>query len=314
MSVSRVFTTVLVTCCSLLLIAFSAAWAQDQQPRPRESCRDVERQYDVVKAGATTLQTNITLFAAADSGCEALARRLLAAGASLQARDRLGAMPLAHAARAGQLRLTRLFLDQGAPIDARNIVGTTALLGAAENERPGTVALLLSKGADPNLPGHSGITPLIAAAFKGNDRIVEALLARQAEPNAVDSTGKAAITYAAARGFVEIVRRLLDAGVDARQRYGNDLTALIWAAGHEDGVNAGAAEAVVELLLARGAPLDAADNRGRTALMTAAELGRAALVDVLLRHGADRDLRDKAGKTALQLAADPRVREALEAK
>jgi uncharacterized protein len=45
----------------------------------------------------------------------------------------------------------------------------------------------------------------------------------------VDSTGKAAITYAAARGFALIVRRLLDAGVDAKRAYGNDLTALMWA-------------------------------------------------------------------------------------
>ena len=58
-----------------------------------------------------------------------------------------------------------------------------------------------------------------------------------------DTTGKTAIAYAAARGFDDIVRRLLDAGVDARERDGNDLTALMWAAGHEDGVGAGAASA-----------------------------------------------------------------------
>jgi ankyrin repeat protein len=45
------------------------------------------------------------LFAAADSGCLPLARRLLDAGASLAARDRLGAMALARAARAGHVAL-----------------------------------------------------------------------------------------------------------------------------------------------------------------------------------------------------------------
>ena len=37
-------------------------------------------------------------------------------------------------------------------------------------------------------------------------------------------------------------------------------------------------ERVVDLLVARGAMLDAADNRGRTALMIAASLGDAATV------------------------------------
>ena len=89
-----------------------------------------------------------------------------------------------------------------------------------------------------------------------------------------------------------------------RARDGNDLTALMWAAGHEDGVGAAAAQRVVDLLLARGAPIDAADNRGRTALMIAAELGRGEIVGVLLRNGADRALKDKQGKTALDLAAN----------
>ena len=42
--------------------------------------------------------------------------------------------------------------------------------------------------------------------------------------------------------------------------YGNDLTALMWAAGHEDGVGAQDARGVVELLLERGAELDAAET------------------------------------------------------
>jgi ankyrin repeat protein len=130
----------------------------------------------------------------------------------------------------------------------------------------------------------------------------------------VDATGKAAMTYGAARGFAEIVRRLLDAGVDAKLRYGHELTALMWAAGHEDGVGAGAALSTVELLLARGAPIDAADDRGRTALMAAAELGHAEVALMLIGRGADQALRDKSGKTALDLAADDGVRKALAAR
>jgi ankyrin repeat protein len=279
-----------------------------------ESCPDIERNYDVIKAEAVSVQTNSALFAAADSGCEDLARQLIAAGASVLARDRLGAAPLAHAAREGRLKLVALFLAAAAPINARAVDGGTALFAAAEHEKPSTVRLLLAKGADPNLTGRSGLTPLIAAAFAGNDRIVEELMAHGADPNVRDTTGKTAMTYAAARGFDDIVRRLLGAGVDARARYGGDLTALMWAAGHDEGVGATASGRVIDLLLAHGAAVDDADDRGRTALMIAAELGYADVVAVLLRRGADRARKDKNGKSALDLATNAGVRDTLSAQ
>jgi ankyrin repeat protein len=63
--------------------------------------------------------------------------------------------------------------------------------------------------------------------------------------------------------------------------------------------------------LSHGASIDAVDDRGRSALMTAAELGHAEVVGILLGHGADATLRDKTGKTALDLAANDGVRQAL---
>jgi len=278
------------------------------------TCRELERRLDLVRPEANSTGLNLVLFAAADAGCVPLTRRLLDGGASLVARDRLGAMALARAARAGHVALVELFLAQGAPIDARNLVGATALYAAAENERQTTVAVLLARHADPNLPGPSGVTPLAAAAFKGNGRILDQLIANGADPNVMDTTGKAAMTYAAGRGFALIVRRLLEAGVDPRRAYGNDLTALMWAAGSEDGVGARAAMDVVEVLLSAGAPIDAVDNRGRTALMIAAELGHADIVDLLLGRGADRSIADKSGKRARDLAANQSIREKLEAK
>ena len=116
------------------------------------------------------------------------------------------------------------------------------------------------------------------------------------------------MTHAAVRGYAEVVRCLLNARVDGRQHYGNDLTALMWAAGYEDGVGVRAAASVVELLLDAGARLDAVDDRGRTALMIAAGLGHAEMADTLIERGADRSVRDKAGKTALDLAANDNVR------
>jgi len=274
-------------------------------------CRELERRHELAKADIGSVQLNSLLFAAAEKGCEPLAGVLLAAGASPEARDRLGNRPLALAARAGQIALVDLFLDQGAPIDARNLAGSTALYLAAENDRLGIVRRLMDRGADVSLAGRTGVTPLAAAAFKGNERIIEHLLARGADPNVMDASGKAPIVYAAALGFTPIVRRLLDAGVVATARYGNDLTTLMWAAGYSDGAGAADAKDVVALLIDRGAPIDAADDRGRTALMIAAEGGHAAIVELLIARGADRAIKDKTGKRAFDLAADESVREKL---
>ena len=96
---------------------------------------------------------------------------------------------------------------------------------------------------------------------------------------------------------------LLDAGVDVNQTYAHDLTALMWAAGHANIVPAKTGLATVELLVARGARLDVVDDRGRSALMIAAERGHAEIAAWLVAHGADPGLADKEGKTALDLAA-----------
>jgi uncharacterized protein len=310
-SIGRVVLAGSIVAACLLAHAASAAPAG---VATAPTCRELERRLDLIKPEAKSTELNLVLFAAADSGCLPLARRLLDAGASLAARDRLGAMALARAARAGHVALVDFLVARGAPLDARNLAGATALYAAVENERQASVAMLLARRADANLAGPSGVTPLAAAAFKGSGRILDQLIAAGADPDIVDTTGKAAMTYAAGRGFALIVGRLLEAGVDPRRAYGNDLTALMWAAGSEDGVGARAAMDVVELLLGAGAPIDAVDNRGRTALMIAAELGHGEIVDLLLARGSDRSIADKSGKRARDLAANDSIREKLGAR
>jgi ankyrin repeat protein len=109
------------------------------------------------------------------------------------------------------------------------------------------------------------------------------------------------------------VRRLLDRGVDVNARYGNDLTALMWAAGHSDEVGISDVADLLRLLIDRGARLDDKDNRGRTALMIAAALGHATAVEILVSRGADKTLLDNDGKSASELASDEAIRARLAA-
>lgn len=104
---------------------------------------------------------------------------------------------------------------------------------------------------------------------------------------------------------------LLNHAVDVNARYGNDLTALMWAAGHEDAAGSNDVADVLALLIDHGARINEKDNRGRTALMIAASLGHDKAVDVLLARGADKTLRDSTGKTAADLAANDALRRKL---
>jgi len=58
-----------------------------------------------------------------------------------------------------------------------------------------------------------------------------------------------------------------------------------------------------EALLRAGAPLEARDGAGRTALIFAARSGNSELVNFLLNRGADPTIQDKTGRTALHWAA-----------
>lgn len=268
------------------------------------ACRELDSRFEQQARELVKRQLDFLLLSAASHGCEMLVERSVEAGASVGARDREGNTPLHRAAREGNATIVKFLLDRGARIEWRNLQGSTPLFLAAESNRAQAARLLIERGANVNALGRTGVSVLAAAAYHGNNRLVQLLLEKGADPRAEDATGKSPAVYAAARGFTGMVRALLDRGIDVNARYGGDLTLLMWAAGHANDVPVSEGLATVELVLSRGARLNDVDDRGRTALMIAAELGRAEIVRLLLRNGARRDLKDKDGKTALDLAAN----------
>jgi ankyrin repeat protein len=150
----------------------------------------------------------------------------------------------------------------------------------------------------------------LASAISRNDvAAVQALLDAGVDPNADSGTGRGPMLCLAARdASLEIVRLLLDKGADpkAGDRF-DGRTALHQAAGSLNSGRLG----IVELLLARGAHVDARDKTKKTALMSAAggmmigdsAEGNPAMVRLLLDKGADVNAKDSFGKTALIYAA-----------
>jgi ankyrin repeat protein len=105
------------------------------------------------------------------------------------------------------------------------------------------------------------------------------------------------IVEAAGRGDLAAVQRLLDAGVPVDTTNAQQNTALHRAA-------LGSHHEVAELLLRRGAAVDARQNYGRTPLLLVArETGDVTMARRLLDAGADMNAPDRFGSTPLELAA-----------
>src|SRR5262245_15052047 len=101
-------------------------------------------------------------------------------------------------------------------------------------------------------------------ALRRNDVAAVKALAGNADVNEVDATGATPLMYAAFYSGPDAIRALLDQGaaIDAVNSFG--ASALMWAAGQP---------ANVQLLLERGAAVNARANNGWTPLVAATRLG-----------------------------------------
>jgi ankyrin repeat protein len=188
---------------------------------------------------------------------------LLAADPALiRARDRDGCSVVASALRAGNRRLADRFAGSLAAAPDGLDIFDAACLGNVAAVR----ALLQSDRADVDVRGMDGYSPLHFAAEFGQVEVARLLLGRGADPNAVSM---------------------------------NDLRATplhsAIAAGHRD---------TAGLLLALGASPNAIQHGGVTALHLAAHNGDEAIVDMLLLRGADATRKADDGKTPVEVAQE----------
>ncbi len=108
---------------------------------------------------------------------------------------------------------------------------------------------------------------------------------------------EAPVADAAMTGDGEAVRSLLKSGADVNAAQGDGMTALHWAAAHDDAPMA-------EMLVYAGANLEATTRVGAyTPLLVASKAGSTAVIHALLEAGSDANARTTTGVTALHLAA-----------
>jgi ankyrin repeat protein len=239
------------------------------------------------------------VFAARENDIES-ARLLIAAKADVNQTTEYGWTPLLVAVNNRNYQLAKVLLDSGANPNIANKGGWTPLYLATDNRnieggdypvpKPDMdhlelIKLLLAKGADPNAKVkdntltrtiftmqwfyENGATAFIRAAQSSDTELMKLLLEYKADPKAVTAQGDNALTAAAGIGWVdgvtyerspkenvEAVRMLLDLGLDPNSANQEGRTPLMGAA------LKGRTE-VIQLLVDRGAKLDARDRGSR---------------------------------------------------
>jgi len=207
----------------------------------------------------------------------------------------------------------RLLQKQVSP---RSAIATHGLMHAIAQGRPTLIPVFIQAGVNPNTTSLGGL-PLRYALQQNQPAAVQALLAAGANPNAQDGNtdsilqealfmneytsflnrGKPLAHFSTlSPAQVTIIRQLLKAGANPNDRdRSNGTTPLMIAAAHGN-------DAIIRLLLQKGAQVNAKNTYGETALMYGALRGNPTAVKTLLQAGATVNGANHLGQTALIFA------------
>ncbi len=253
------------------------------QPKPQEAA---QRQASHASA----------LIAAVESSDNRVVARLLNDGTDVHVRDGEGKTPLMIAAAQGNLELCADLLNYGAHTADKDDKGKSVLDYALSACDDYIVRSILTPDVikELNSLNRTGTTPLI--------RIIKTLQEKRKDFNPLV--------------LVDLAEQLLSVGVDPNKADADKLTPLMHCVRliKPKEKELEVAQLLLELLLSYGADPDlprevSGKDRGRTALMYAAEYGHEQLVAQLLEAQADYELHNVHGKkkkTALSIAENKR--------
>jgi ankyrin len=236
-----------------------AAWANDAAAVRR-----------LLKAGASMDAVNrygvSALSLAASNGNADVLAQLLAAGADLQRADRVlpdGQTVLMLAARTGSEPSMRLLVEHGAQVDARETrTGTTALVWAVIDDRADAVRALIKAGASVNALSRPDSYP--HSPMKVTDTILEPGVS-YAGQTVLAKGSWTPLMYAARQGSLDAARVLVEAGAELNATDPDGTTPLMFTVinGHYD---------LAGFLADKGADVNLPDRTGMTPLYAAVDM------------------------------------------
>jgi ankyrin repeat protein len=267
------------------------------------------------KINAKTSLGHSPLHIAAANGFREIAVLLISKGADVNARSNQKETPLHSAMVNASTEIAQALLEKGADVNAKNSSNWTPLGRAVEQGNLELVDLLLSKGADPNIVSSTQNSILQRAVSSPNPEILQRLIKAGADLKFQDRQGMTALHLAANQphsSYTDALKALIEGGADVNAKDFYEQTPLHLAA-------RGDAYDTAEFLLAHGADPNVKDINSDTPLHLALKDWR--LVQLLLAKGANVNAIDKKGYTPLDMMAGsgrpssfgPRVEEILKA-
>lgn len=215
----------------------------------------------------------------------------LNAGADVRSLDSFDGTGLIRAAERGHADVVGRLLQTEIAVDHVNNLGWTALheaivLGDGSERYVATVRLLVAAGADVRLPPErDGIAPVEHARSRGFDQIARTLEAAAEDPV---RRPRSLLLAAAARGDADAVALALRAGAPIETRDERGRAPLLLAAANDRLL-------VARLLVALGADPDALDDRHDTPWLVTGVTGSVPMLEILLPAGPDLTIRNRYG-------------------
>jgi ankyrin repeat protein len=254
---------------------------------------------DAKDAAGTT-----ALHAAAWTGNEELFQNLLRKGADSSICDYDGWSVTVYAMSQGHVSILRLLLENSDG-DAEMLVKRYKVRHAAKlGHQDNVLATLLedqATGEDEKAREILFAEVLAGAAEGGHVELVQKLLDSDADPTALDSSGSTALHWAAWGGHAEAGNMMRDEKNNV-EKNGTAETGT-----HSQlSLTSRCHGSVIQLLLEKGAAIDAQNGQGCTPLHWVSGAGSAKMIQCLLDHNADVTVEDKSGRTAIDRAKKTR--------
>lgn len=208
---------------------------------------------------------------------------------------------LYEAIKTGDEPTARNLLMMGTRIGGEDLISKPDISLAIRSGHVGVVALLLDYGADiEGRTPYSMETPLMEATRLGHHAIARVLLQRGADTQSTDVEGKSSLHIACERGDEAFVVLLLEhqrASIEQKCSKSTD-TPLHLATRSGQTV-------IVDLLIERGAKINAANSEGETPLHLASKLLDDKIAKLLLKGGAETETKETSmRRTPLHIAAE----------
>ena len=227
---------------------------------------------------------------------------LISLGIDVNEKDAVGHPAITYAAFYNpDPRNLDLLIQNGADINYSTDKKENLLIIAARNNRnEKVIEYLLDKGFDKNYVTSEGETPILAASQNSNLVVLKKLIEKGANLEAIDNNKRNALFIAAlCNPNPEVVSFIIDKGIPVNYRDPIGNTAVLYAAQNYN-------ENVIKTLVKKGADLQAVNENGFTALMSAMSAGNnnVEVVKYLIENGIDVNAKDSDNITALMYASN----------